>query len=160
MCVLILFNVSLGWVGGTKILSFIVLALFVTSPSFALLSVARSVLLVLLFLLVLLLLHCLCLGSRRFRLPSFACSLSSSPVVFSPLANRCPSSLEVFFALLAPILFLSPLASSRGAYGNRLPPNSIVCSNPSLKSEDDFPLSTFYKNQATEFMFLFLFSPP
>lgn len=93
------------------------------------------VLLVLLFLLVLLLLHCLCLGSRRFRLPSFACSLLSSPIVFSPLANRCPSSPEVFFALLAPTLFLFPprVPARRIREPSATELHNLVCSNPSLK---------------------------
>ena len=132
MYVLILFHVSLGWVGGIKFVyyysSSLPALLLLPSLFFLLFALALLVLL-----LVLLLLHSLCLGSHRFHLLSFARSLFSSPIVFSPpsFAKRCPSPPEVFFLSFP----FPPLAFPRGAYGKRLPPNSTVCSNPSLKAQ-------------------------
>ena len=148
MYVLILFLVSLGWVGGIQFLLLLSSSLpaLLLLPSLFFLLFA---LVLLVLLLVLLLLHSLCLGSHRFHLLSFARSLLSSPIVFSPpsFAKRCPSPPEVFFLSFP----FSPLAFPRGAYGKRLPPDSTVCSNPSLTPSYESNYSVWWPSIASRY---------
>ena len=114
MYVLLLFHVSLGWVGGIKFVYYYSSSLpaLLLLPSLFFLLLFALVLLVLL--LVLLLLHSLCLGSHRFRLLSFARSLLSSPIVSFPPFSSPNGVLATRGFLTVPSFF--PPSRSREAH--------------------------------------------